>query len=327
MDRRDALKGLLALGASARDLYAQPVARPWRMGYLSLRRGPNEFEQAFVRGMRERGYIEGSNIVIDYRWADGDQQRQQAMADEVARSKPDVIVLSDGSGVVRMIRGVDPAMPIVIPAMADPIAAGLTRSISRPDGDITGVSALAIELSAKRLELFKETLPGLQRVGVLFNSARPNPPAGVQATSAAAEALGVRIIDMRMTLPDGIVAGFASSVGQGVQGVVVISDTSTISHRAPLCDAALAHRLPTIFPNRTYLRAGGLVSYGPDLEGAFHRAAYFVDRILKGARPADLPIEQPQQFQLVVSLKTARALGVTIPQSVLLRADEVIPAI
>ena len=189
---------------------------------------------------------------------------------------------------------------------------------------MTGASVFAIELSAKRLELFKEAVPVLQRVGAVFNAARASPPSGFAATQAAGDVLGLKVLDMRMTMPDGISADFASAVRQGAQGMVLISDPTTISQRALLCDAALAHRLPAIFPNRTYLRAGGLMSYGPDLEAAFHRAAYFVDRILKGARPADLPIEQPTRFQLVVNLKMAKALGLTIPQAVLLRADEVI---
>lgn len=273
--------------------------------------------------MRERGYVEGTNMVIDYRWADGDVKRMQALAAEVVAAMPDIVIAPYGGG-ARNVTDLNPAIPIVIPAMGDAIASGHTTSLSQPDRNITGVAALAVELSRKRLELFKEALPGLQRVGALFNAARASAPSGFAATQSAAEALGIKVIDMRMRLPDGIAAGFASAVSQGVQGVVLISDTATISHRVPLCDAALTHRLPTIFPNRTYLRAGGVMSYGPDLEGAFHRSAYYVDRILKGARPADLPIEQPTRFELAVSLKTAKALGLTIPQSILLRADELI---
>jgi putative ABC transport system substrate-binding protein len=323
MNRRDTVFALLALGAASRVSHAQQQGKIWRVSYLSLRRGPNEFEQSFVRGMRERGYVDGTHIIIDYRWADGNLQRLQEMAAEVVASMPDVVVAPDGFG-ARDVRALKPAIPIVIPAMADPVASGYTRSMSHPDGNVTGVATLATELSRKRLELFKEALPGLQRVGALYNSNRPSPPIGVPATRAAGDALGVKVVEMRLALPEGIAAGFASAASQGVQGVVIISDTATISHRAPLCDAALSQRLPTIFANRTYLRAGGLMSYGADMEGAFHRSAYYVDRILKGARPADLPIEQPTRFELAVSLQTAKALGITIPQSLLLRADEVI---
>ena len=317
MKRRHALVSLLAAALPVR---AQRSSRPARIGYLSARPGPNEFEQAFLRGMRELGYVDGNQMVIDFRWAAFDASRQQTLAAEVVASRPDVIVAPDGGA--RNVIALDPTIPIVIPAMADPIAAGLTGSLSRPDGSVTGLTMFAIELSRKRLELFKEALPKMQRVGVLFNARRSNPPAGFPATLAAGEALGLELVDMRMPLPDGIAAGFAAAVKQGVQGVVIVSDLATISHSAPLCAASFAHRLPTMFANRTYLKpGGGLMSYGPDLEGAFHRSAYYVDRLLKGAKPADLPIEQPTRFELVVSLKTAEALKLAIPQSLLARAD------
>ena len=323
MNRRDTAFALLALGAAPLASRAQQQGRMRRIAYPSLRPGPNEFEQAFVRGMRERGYVDGANVVIDFRWAGNDRRREEAMAAEVVASKPDVVLSPEGFG-VRHIRASDPSLPIVIPSMADPIVSGFTRSISRPDGSVTGMALFVDELSGKRLELLKDSLPGLQRVGALFNAARPVVPTGFPATLAAGEALGVKVVAMRLALPEGIAGGFAAAMTQGVQGVVIISDTATITHRAPICDAALAHRLPTMFANRTYLRAGGLMSYGPDLEGAFHRAAYFVDRILKGTRVAGLPIERPTRFELSVSLKTAKALGIALPQSLLLRADDVI---
>lgn len=320
MKRRTAISSILAAPLLVR---AQPAVRLARIGYLSARRGPNEFEQAFVRGMLERGLVEGTHFVIHYRWADGDAQRMQAMAAELVAGTPDVVVASDGGG-SRMVRALNPAIPIVQPGMGDPIASGLTTSLSRPDGNVTGTTVFSVELGGKRLDLLKETLPSLQRVGMVFNSARTPVPLGVAATLAAGDALGLKVTDMRMALPDGIASGFASAARQGVQALVIVSDTATISHRQPLCDAAMAQRLPAMFSNRTYLRAGGLMSYGPDLEGAFHRAAYFVDRILKGTRPIDLPIEQPTRFELVVNLKVARSLGLTIPRSIMLRADEVI---
>lgn len=325
IDRRTVLRGVsAACFAVSVPLIAQTQNRLLRIGYLSARAGPNEFEQAFLRGLRERGWVEGTNVVIDYRWAnDVGEQRQQAMAVEIVAAKPDVVVAPDGRG-ARNVRALNPAMPIVVPALGDPVASGATTSMARPDGNITGVSALAVELSQKRLELLKEALPGLQRVGVLHNAARPVVPPGVAATRTAGDALGVKVLDMGLTLPEGIADGFAKAVRQGVQGVTIVSDTATISYRAGLCDEALAHRLPTMFANRTYLKAGGLMSYGIDLEGAFYRGAYFVDRILKGARPADLPIEQATTFELVLNQRTARSLGVRFPQQLLIRADTVI---
>jgi len=166
-------------------------------------------------------------------------------------------------------------------------------------------------------------VPGLRRAAALFNASAP-PGQGVAVSVAAGKDLGIEVTAMPVRLPEGIAAAFATAVRQGVQGVAIVSSTATITHRAPLCELSLAHRLPTIFSNRAYLRAGGLMSYGPDLEGAFHRSAYFVDRILKGAKPAELPIEQPSTFQLVLNRVTAKAMGITLPQALLLRADEVI---
>ncbi len=222
-----------------------------------------------------------------------------------------------------MIRSQSPAMSIVVPAFGDPIAQGVTTSLARPDGNATGVSVFATELAHKRLELLKQAVPGLQRAAVLYNAAIP-PALGVAASVAAGKDLGIEVDEMPVRLPQGIAAAFAAAVRRGVQGVAIVSSTATITHRAPLCELSLAHRLPTIFANRTYLRAGGLMSYGPDLEGVFHRSAYFVDRILRGAKPVDLPIEQPTAFQLVLNQGTAKALGMRFPQSLLLRADEVI---
>jgi putative ABC transport system substrate-binding protein len=206
--------------------------------------------------------------------------------------------------------------------MGDPVAAGYSSSFSRPDRNVTGLSMLAAELGPKRVELLREAVPGLQRVGVMFNAVRS--PRYGDATSVAAEALGLVPVEMRVAMPDGIAAGFATAARQGVQAVAVVSDTATITHRKPICDAALRHRLPTIFANRTYLRGGGLMSYGPDLEAAFHRAAYFVERLLRGARPADLPIEQPTTIQLALNLRAAKDIGFSFPLAMQLRADQLL---
>ncbi len=304
---------------------AQAQGRPAHIGYISFRPGPNEFEQAFLRGLRERGWVEGQNLVVDFRWASFDRQRVASMVAELLALQPALIVVPDGwsSGAAGMIRSQNPAMPIVAPAFGDPIAQGVTTSLARPDGNATGVSVFATELAHKRLEYLKEAVPGLRLAAALYNAAGP-PALGVAVSVAAGKPLGIEVVAMPVLLPQGIDAAFAAAVRQGVQGVAIVSSTATITHRAPLCAMSLAHRLPTIFSNRTYLRAGGLLSYGPDLEGVFHRAAYFVDRILKGAKPIDLPIEQPTTLQLVLNQGTAKALGMRFPQSLLLRADEVI---
>lgn len=302
---------------------AWPQPRAPRIGYISFRPGPNEFEDAFLLGLRERGWIEGRNLAIDFRWAAFDRSRVQAMVTELLALQPVLIVVADGSGARALIRSQSPGTAIVVPAFGDPVAQGATSSLARPDGNATGVSVFATELAQKRLELLKEALPGLRRVSALYDTSAP-PPSGVAISVDSGRQIGIEVVEMPVRLPEGASAAFAAALRQGVQGVAFVSSTATITYRTALCEQALAHRLPTIFANRTYLKAGGLMSYGPDLEAAFHRSAYFVDRILKGARPAELPIEQPSSFQLVLNQKTAMALGLKFPQPLLLRADEVI---
>ncbi len=322
-DRRTFLRGAgAALAPSIAPCLAQAQGRPARIGYISLRPGPNEFDQAFVRGMRERGWIEGQNLAIDFRWAAFDRSRMEPLVAELLALQPTLMLCADtGLGPVRSR---NPAMPIVVPAFGDAIAGGATTSLARPDGNATGVSVLALELASKRIELLKETVPSMRRVAALYTASANPPTRGIQASLAAGNELGIEVVEMPVQLPDGIDAAFAAAARQGVQGVAIISSLPTITYRAQLGELARKHRLATIFANRAYLRGGGLMSYGPDLEGAFHRAAYFADRILKGAKPAELPIEQPNTFQLALHQGTARALGLRFPQAVLLRADEVI---
>ncbi len=315
MKRRTILGG--ALGAA----FSASAQKRARIAYIAERGGPNEFEQKFLAGLRERGWNDGAQIGIDFRWSGGNMQRLQSIAAEALALAPDVVVVTDRTS-MQMVRSLNASMPIVHPAMGDPIASGYASSLANPDRNVTGVSVLATELGPKRVELLKEALPGLHRVGVVVNAVRS--PAFGADTRKGASALGLDVHDTRLTMPEGIDVGIAAAARDGAQALVVVSDTSTITYRQPICDAALRHKLPTMFANRTYMRVGGLMSYGPDLEGAFHRAAYFVDRILKGAKPGELPIEQPMTFQMVISLKTAKALGMSFPQSMLLRATEVI---
>ena len=322
-DRRSFLRGAGAvLAPSIAPCLAHAQGRPARIGYISLRPGPNEFDEAFVRGLRERGWVEGQNLTIDFRWAAFEIDRVQSLVAEVLALQPALMVCADTG--LAAVRRQNPAMPIVYAAFGDPIASGATTSLARPDGNATGVSVLALELASKRIELLKEAVPSLRRVAALYTASANPPPRGVQPSMAAGKELGIEVVEMPVQLPDGIDAAFAAAVRQGVQGVAIISSLPTITYRAQLGELARKHRLATIFANRAYLRGGGLMSYGPDLEGAFHRAAYFADRILKGAKPAELPIEQPNTFQLALHQGTARALGLRFPQAVLLRADEVI---
>jgi putative ABC transport system substrate-binding protein len=325
IDRRTVLCGSgAALACLAGSAQAQKAGKPWRVAYLSFRRGPNEFEQAFQRGLRERGLVEGGNLVVDYRWSGFDAARHRANVAELMGLQPNLVVAVDGSGTRAMSREINPEVPIVAPAMGDPITQGISRSLARPDDNMTGISVFATELAAKRLELLKEAVPDLRCAGAVFNGKRPSPPLGVAITVETGKARNIDVLEMPIALPDGIDAAFVAAARQGVQGLAIVSDTATIEFRSPLCDRSQAHRLPTIFANRTYLRAGGLMSYGPDLEGAFQRSAYFVERILKGVKPAELPIEQTSEFHLTLNLRTARAMDFRFPRSLLMRADETI---
>lgn len=324
IDRRTLLRRVAAFGPVACQTPASAQGRQARIGYLSSRRVPNEFEQAFERGLRERGLAPGKGAIVEYRFSAGDAGRESDNIASIAAFRPDVVVLGDSMVARRTLSLNDFGVPIVVVAFGDPVLSALTTSLARPDGNMTGSAVFNVELSHKRLELLKQAVPGLQRAAALFNVRRRIKPLGVSASAEAGEKLGVKVTELGVTLPEGLQDALAQAVRDGVQGVAIVSDTATITHRAPICDATLAHKMPTIFSNRTYLRAGGLMSYGPDLEAVFHRAAYYVDRILHGAKPAELPIEQVTAFRLVLSQRTARAIGIQFPKSLLIAADEVL---
>ena len=321
MQRRNFLAvfggGLVVVALSAA---AQQSAKVPRLGYISFRPGPNEFEAAFVQGLREHGYVDGSNIVIEYRYANFDQERLRAIVADLVDRRVDIIV---AEGAARLSKEMTSTIPVVLPLAGDPVRTGLVASLSRPGGNITGLTNLTPELSRKRLEVFKEAFPGMQRVGALHN-ASVDMSVQLRESTDAANVLGMTVVALPIPFPVGIEEGFANAVRQKLQGVVILSDTATITNRTQLGASALANRLPTMFSNKLYLKGGGLMSYGPDILERLRRAAYYVDRILKGAKPGDLPIEQPTRFELAINLRTMKALGVTFPQSVMSRVDEVI---
>jgi putative ABC transport system substrate-binding protein len=302
---------------------AQQAGRTPRLGYLTDRPGATAFDEAFLQGMRELGYVDGKNVVVEYRWGGGDAGRLPALAAELVAAKVDIIVTS-GVPAAKAAKNATVKIPIVMATSGDAVADGLVASFTGPGGNVTGLSLFTRELSRKRLEIFKEAVPGLERVGAVFNAKNPATMPQFRETAAAGETLGLKLAPFDVRFPEGIEPAFAAAVRQKVQGVIIISDSATIAHRTELGSAALKAHLPTMFANKAYLEGGGLMSYGPDIIAMFHRAAYYVDKILKGAKPADLPVEQPVKFELVINLKTAKALGLTIPQSLLLRADEVI---
>jgi putative ABC transport system substrate-binding protein len=312
--------GLLAAPLAAEGQQARKVPV---IGYLIERSGPTAFDEAFRLGLRELGYSEGRNVVVEYRWADGKAERLPALAAELVRLKVDIIVTSGTPGGLAA-KNATSTIPIVLASGGDFVADGLVASFSRPGANITGLSVFARELSGKRLEILKEAIPGMTRVAAAFNTLNPGTRSLFKETEAAATKLGLKALPLYIHFPDGVERAFAEAVRLRASAVVIISDGATIVHRAQLGSAALQHHLPTIFANKTYLEGGGLMSYGPDIIEVWRRAATYVDRILKGAKPAEMPIEQPTKFELVVNLKTAKALGLTIPQSLLGRADEVI---
>jgi putative ABC transport system substrate-binding protein len=300
---------------------AEAQARVPVIGYLAQRPGPWHLDKAFVDGLRELGYVEGRDIAIEYRWG-ANSADLPALAADLARLKVDVIV-SSGYPSNKAAKDATSTIPIVMATSGDAVQEGLVASLSRPGGNITGLSVLNRELSGKRLEVVKEAVPGLKRIGALFNGSNPAMPPQFREVQAAAQRFGLEAVPLDVAFPAGIEPAFTAAAKAGVGAIMVLSDSSTIAHRSDLSAAALKYRMPTMFSNRDYVRAGGLMSYGPNLADNFRRAAGIVDKILKGASPALIPVEQPTKFELVVNRSSARNLGLALPETLLIRADEV----
>jgi putative ABC transport system substrate-binding protein len=304
---------------------AQQPAKIPRIGFL---RGGRDgtgaalltFE-AFRQGLREHGYVEGQNIVIEYRSADARAERLPDLAADLVRLKVEVIVTS-GPQPIRAVTQATTTIPIVMAISPDPVEAGLVASLARPGGNLTGLSVMAPEFQGKRLELLKEAVPGMARVAVLWNAASPD--ARWRAMEAAAQALGIALQSLAVRGPDDFDRAFDAALQEHADALYAMSDPLIGSHTTRIVAFAARHRLPTAFEHREDAEAGGLMAYGPSLLAMFRRAAAFVDKILKGAKPGELPIERPPRFELVLNLKTAKALGITIPPTLLFLADEVI---
>ena len=315
----------LALLASACPAGAQQAEKVARIGYLNLRASPDEQDKAFLQGLRDLGYVEGRNITIEYRWAEGKRERLPDLAAELVRLKVDVIVTT-ATPAIRAAQQATRTIPIVMAISADAVGNKLIASLARPGGNTTGMSLPAIDLSGKRFELFKETVPRLSRVGVLWNSAAGTGMASrAKKVEIASREAGVtaRSLEVRGN-PSDFEGAFSVVLSERLDGFLVVLDPFTNFHRKRIVEFAAKNKLPSIYEASEYVDAGGLLSYGPNYADMFRRAAYFVDRILKGAKPEDLPVEQPTKFELVINLKTAKALGITIPPEVLLQADRVI---
>jgi len=328
MNRRTLLFGLaLAPLAAPLATEAQPAGKVYRIGLLGTTPpgdpGAVRVWGAFFQGLRELGYVEGQNLIIERRFSEGRDERLPALAADLVRLRVDVIVAAGGP-TPHAAKRATTTIPIVAPNHGDPVGTGLVASLARPGGNVTGLSILNPELTGKRLELLKEAVPRIVRVAVLWNPTSRIHPREWSEAEAAARALGLQPRRLPARGLDDYGTAFSAMTQERADALLVLGDATFWFHRMRIAELAAKHRLPAMFAQREHVQAGGLICYGVDLRGNYRRAAAYVDKILKGAKPGDLPIEQPTNFELVINLKTAKALGLTIPQSLLLRADEVI---
>jgi putative ABC transport system substrate-binding protein len=277
----------------------------------------------FRQGLRELGYVEGQNVAFEVRSMDGRPERLPDLLAELVRLKVDVI-LAPSDPVIAAAQKATTSIPIVMSNASDPVARGFVVSLARPGGNITGLTIQAPDLAGKNLQLFKEAVPGLTRVGVLWDPGFPGGRQYLSEAEAAAKALGVQLQPVEVRSPDEFDGAFAALTRDRARAAFIAGSPMQFVNRARMAELAVKHHLPTVCALREYVEAGCLIGYGSSVTYQFRRAAYFVDRILKGAKPVDLPVEQPTKFELVINLKTAKTLGLTIPQTLLLRADQVI---
>jgi putative tryptophan/tyrosine transport system substrate-binding protein len=311
---------MLCISAEAQ----QPTKLP-RLGFLATVSPSivSDRVEAFRQGLRELGYVEGKNIIIEYRWAELQPDRLPGLAAELVHLKVDVIVTA-GPVSTRAAKGATSTIPVVMAQVNDPVGNGFVTSLARPGGNITGLSTLAPEISGKQLELLKEIVPRLSRVAVLGTSTQPGTAQSLKETELAAGALGVKLQYLDLQDPMDIETAFQAATKGRTEGVLVLGGPVLNSRRTQIADLAAKNRLPAVYGQPEFMNAGGLMSYSASITDSYRRAATYVDKILKGAKPADLPVEQPTKFELVINLKTAKQIGLTIPPNVLARADRVI---
>jgi ABC-type uncharacterized transport system substrate-binding protein len=322
---------VLALGVASLSVPLGALARPqskvFRVGFLSPRRRPaslaSDYYGAFPRRMNELGYVEGKNLLIEWRFADGEYDRLPGMAAELVQSRVDVILALGPPGAIAAQKATT-VIPIVFVVSSDPVAAGLVRSLAKPGGNITGLSNLAGDLGSKHLEMLVTMVPKLSRVAVLINPANPANTAALNTVQAAAEKVRVKVLPAMAQSPREIENAFHMMGVEGVGAVMVALDPLFIQQGHQIAEQALTHRLPSIFANREYAEAGGLMSYGQNQVEIYQRAAVYVDKIFKGAKPGDLPVEQPTKLELIINGRIAKALGLTIPKSLLITAEKVV---
>jgi putative tryptophan/tyrosine transport system substrate-binding protein len=299
----------------------QPAGKVYRIGFLSQGQSPKGYFEAIQQALRERGYVEGRNLVWELRLTDGSLDQLPQFAEELVRLKVDVILARSSSGAMAAKRATT-SIPIVFFVVYAPVEIGLVSSLGHPGGNITGVAINVEDMLAKRMQLLKELVPTLKRVAMLSHPPHPTAALQLQGAMTAARRLGVKLEEVPVRGPD----DFASALKalRGIDGVLPADDPLFVTHRARLIDAVAGSRLPAIYAHRVYVEAGGLMSYGPNTLDLWRRAAPYVDKILKGAKPGDLPVEQPTTFELVINNRAAKAIGLKIPPSLVARADQVI---
>ncbi len=317
----------LALGVLAGPLPAeaqQPANKVYRIGYLSTRGGSRPYAKAFQQGLRELGYIEGQNIVIEWRFAEGERKRLPGLAAELVKLKVDCILSATGAA-TRAAKKATRTIPIVMGSVTDPAGNGFVASLARPGGNITGLTLIDRELAGKRLEFLKEALPHISRVALLWDPSRLGNVIAAKQTENAARALGVKIQSLEVQRPYDLEKAFRAAVKGRTEGLIVMGRGIAGRRRlAQLAELAAKHRLPAMYSRQRYVIAGGLMSYAPNRRDLYRRAATYVDKILKGANPGELPVERPTKFELIINLKAAKQIGVTIQPKVLYQATKVI---
>jgi putative tryptophan/tyrosine transport system substrate-binding protein len=324
---RRAFLAAIALTAltGPRDAGAQPTGKIRRVGFLGNSTAALEANLVvpFREGLRERGYVEGRDLTIEYRWAEGQYDRLPALIAELVALKVDIIVTA-GTPAALAVKRATTTIPLVMVAVGDPVGTGLVESLARPGGNLTGLVSIAPDLEGKRLELLTEIVPRLSSVAFLMNPANPFHATSEKQALGAAKALHLKVAFFPVRAEGEFDRGFQAIVARRSGALIMLADRLFLHHRARIVEFTARHRLPTVYAYHELVQAGGLMSFGPSYPGMHRRAAYFVDRILKGERAADLPMEQPSKFELILNLRAARTLGLTIPQEILRRADELI---
>jgi putative tryptophan/tyrosine transport system substrate-binding protein len=305
--------------------FAQQPSKIWRVGFLSLDSGTisSRNTAAFLKGMSALGYVEGKNLVVEWRSADGKFERLPALAADLVQLKVDVIV-AVASAAIGAAQKATTTIPIVMTTTGDPVGSGFVTSLARPGGNITGLSNLGGDTGEKLLDLLLAVVPKLSRVGVLVTPTSPTSRAISESVRMGTQKADVKAVVVEVSSLPEIETAFAALAGENVGGIIIGAAPLFALHRPRIAELAIKHRMPSIYGNRGYVEAGGLMSYGYEMTENYHQAAIYVDKILKGAKPGDLPVQQPVKLELVVNLKTAKAIGLVIPQSLLLRADEII---